>query len=103
MVKYWLFRTAAAVVHLLPMRLARPLFTGIGALAWLCARGTRQRVERNLRHIPALAAHTGSLHAATRGVFVTSALNYFDFLRGQHLTDEEIHSGWTIEHEELLD
>src|SRR5262249_48694133 len=60
-------------------------------------------VERNLRHIPALAANAGRLHEATRGVFVTAALNYLDFLRGRHLTDEEIYSGWTVERAGLLD
>src|SRR5262245_60451143 len=102
MAKYWLFRIAAAVVPLLPMRLARPLFTGIGVLAWLVAGGTRRRAERNLRHIPALAANAGRLHEAARGVFITSALNYLDFLRGRRLTDEEIYAGWTTEREELL-
>jgi len=103
MAKYWLFRIAAAVVPLLPMRLARPLFTGIGVLVWLFAGGTRRRAEHNLRHIPALAANTGRLDKAVRGVFITSALNYLDFLRGRQLTDEEIYAGWTTEREDLLD
>src|SRR5262249_40048983 len=85
-VKYWLFRSAAAVVPLVPMRLARPLFTAIGVLAWFFAGEARSRVERNLRHIPALAINAGRLQQASRGVFITSALNYLDFLRGRRLT-----------------
>jgi KDO2-lipid IV(A) lauroyltransferase len=102
MAQYWLMRVGAAVVPRIPLALTRPLFTFIGLCAWLFARGARQRAERNLRHIPALAANTARLHAAVRGVFITSALNYLDFLRGRHLSDAEIHAGWTVEHEELL-
>lgn len=102
MAQYWLMRIGAAVVPRIPLPLARPLFTFIGLCAWLFAAGARRRAERNLRHIPALAANTAQLHAAVRGVFVTSALNYLDFLRGRHLTDAEIHAGWIVEGEDLL-
>jgi lauroyl/myristoyl acyltransferase len=102
MAQYWLMRIGAVVVPRIPLALARPLFTFIGLCAWLFAASARQRAERNLRHIPSLAANTARLHAAVRGVFITSALNYLDFLRGRHLTDAEIHAGWTIEGEELL-
>jgi lauroyl/myristoyl acyltransferase len=102
MTKYWMWRVAAAVVPRIPVALARPLFIAVGMLAWALAGETRRRAERNLRHVPSLAANTARLQAAVRGVFITSALNYLDFLRGRSLTDEEIHSGWTVEDEHLL-
>jgi KDO2-lipid IV(A) lauroyltransferase len=102
MMTYWVLRLGAAIVPRIPLALARPLFTLIGTLAWIFAGESRRRAERNLRHVPSLASNTARLHAAVRGVFITSALNYLDFLRGRSLSDEEIHRGWTVEHEELL-
>lgn len=102
MAQYWVFRIALAAVPRLPMAVARPLFGAIGLLAWAFGGATRRRVERNLRHVPALAANTKLLHDAVRGVFVTSALNYLDLFRGRRLTDQEIYSGWTVENESLL-
>ncbi len=103
MATYWMWRIAAAVVPRVPLAIARPLFTTIGALAWVFAGETRRRAERNLRHIPALAANTKELQDAVRGVFVTSALNYLDFLRGRSLTQDEIELGWTVEDEDVFD
>jgi lauroyl/myristoyl acyltransferase len=91
------------LVPRIPLVIARPLFALIGALTWVFAGETRRRAERNLRHIPALAADAARLQAAVRAVFVTSALNYLDFLRGRHLSEQEITSGWTVEHEDLFD
>ena len=98
-----MWRFAAAVVPRIPLALARPLFVLIGALAWIFGGETRRRAERNLRHVPALAANTARLQEAVRGVFVTSALNYLDFLRGRSLTEDEITRGWTVEREDLFD
>lgn len=103
MAQYWLFRIALTVVPRIPLAIARPLFRAIGLFAWACGGATRRRTERNLRHVPALAANTKALHDAVRGVFVTSALNYLDLFRGPSLTDAEIHAGWTVEYAELLD
>jgi len=103
MATYRMWRIAAVIVPRIPLALARPLFALIGALAWVFAGETRRRAERNLRHVPALAANAARLQEAVRGVFVTSALNYLDFLRGRHLSEHEITSGWTVEHEDLFD
>src|SRR5262249_59578115 len=88
---------------LMCMRLATTRFCVIGVLARLSAGEAWSRVERTLRHIPALTANAGQLHQATRGVFIPSALNYLDFLRGRRLTEEEIFAGWTTERADLLD
>lgn len=102
MAQYWLFRVALAVVPHIPLALARPLFSAIGVLAWMRGGPTRRRAERNLRHVPALAANTKALHDAVRGVYITSALNYLDLFRGPTLTNAEIHAGWTVENEARL-
>lgn len=94
--KYHAFRALAVVVPLVPAWLARRLAVGLGALIWASVAPLRKRVERNLRHIPALAADPEALRRATRRVFVTMALNYFDFFRGRFVTDEELAKGWTI-------
>lgn len=103
MAKYWAFRIAAAIIPLAPMGIARPLASALGVLIWALAPGTRERVERNLRHIPALANDPRRLHFAARGVFQTMALNYLDFFRGAHLSDAELRAGWTIENQDAFD
>jgi KDO2-lipid IV(A) lauroyltransferase len=94
--KYWAFRTLSAIAPLAPFWLARRLAVGVGALAWLVAGSRRQRAERNLGHIPALAADPARLRKAARGVFITLALNYLDFFRGRYVTYEELARGWDI-------
>lgn len=94
--KYWAFRTLAAVVPLTPLWLARRLAVGVGALAWLFAGSLRRRAERNLGHVPALADDPARLRRAARGVFITLALNYLDFFRGRFVTYEELARGWDI-------
>lgn len=103
MAKYRIFRVAAALVPLVPIWLAWPAAVAIGSLLWALAGGARQRVERNLRHIPALANDPARLQQAARGAFQQMALNYLDFLRGPHISDAELTSGWTIEHQEAFD
>ncbi|HEX8994844.1 MAG TPA: hypothetical protein VF812_02315 [Ktedonobacterales bacterium] len=95
-VKYWAFRVMAAITPLVPLWLARRLAVAVGALAWLVAGGLRERAERNLRHIPSLGADPAQLRQATRGVFITLALNYLDFFRGRFVTYEELSRGWDI-------
>jgi len=70
---------------------------------WAFARGSQQQVQRNLRHIPALANDPARLYWATRGVFQHAALNYLDFFRGPLLTDSEMKQGWTIVNQEVYD
>jgi len=103
MTKYWVFRIAAAVAPRIPFGVARRLAAGLGMLVWALASGTRRRVERNLAHVPGLAAEPRRLAGAARGVFVTMALNYLDFLRGARLSAAQIEANWTIEHQEALD
>jgi KDO2-lipid IV(A) lauroyltransferase len=103
MTRYWIFRIAAAVIPHVPVAIARPLALATGFLIWLLAPGMRRRAERNLRHIPALAAHPDRLYAATRGVFQHMALNYLDFFRGTSISDQELRSGWTIENQQAFD
>ncbi|MGH2501076.1 MAG: hypothetical protein ACRDID_01035, partial [Ktedonobacterales bacterium] len=88
--KYWVFRALAAIAPQTPLWLAQRVAVGAGTLLWLCAGSLRQRVARNLGHIPTLAADPARLRVATRGVFVTLALNYLDFFRGRYVTYEEL-------------
>src|SRR5262245_10100747 len=85
MTKYWLLRIASWLVPLVPFAIARPLAEWGGTLAWMLSPGARRRVERNLRHIPALIEDPARLQRASRGVFQATSLNYLDFLRGSHL------------------
>jgi KDO2-lipid IV(A) lauroyltransferase len=94
--KYWAFRALAFVTPLTPLWLAQRIAMAAGALIWLCAAPLRRRAARNLRHVPALAADPARLQRATRGVFITLALNYLDFFRGRFVTYEELARGWQI-------
>ncbi|HEX5442125.1 MAG TPA: hypothetical protein VFW76_14650 [Ktedonobacterales bacterium] len=102
MAKLRAFRLAAAIVPLIPLWLAYPVARLIGRLIWALGGERRRMVERNLRHIPALANDPVALHRAARGVFEHMTLNYLDFLRGSRLTREQVLAGWTTEGEELI-
>ncbi|HUY76355.1 MAG TPA: hypothetical protein VMV29_06265 [Ktedonobacterales bacterium] len=95
--KYRLFQAAAIIVPRVPLWLARPATVGGATAAWALAGGMRRRAEANLRHIPGLAADPQALRRATRGVFITSALNYLAFFRGRFLTAEQAVAPWTRE------
>lgn len=101
--KYWVFRALAAIAPRAPLWLAQRVAVVAGTLLWLCAGSLRQRAARNLGHIPTLAADPARLRAATRGVFVTLALNYLDFFRGRYVTYEELRRGWQIRGWELFE
>ena len=94
--RYWAFRALAGVTPLTPLWVARPVTMAAGVAVWLCAGKLRRRAQRNLRHIPALAADPARLRWATRGVFINLALNYLDFFRGRSVTYEELSHGWEI-------
>ncbi len=100
--KYWTFRTLAAITPLAPLWLARRIAVAGGMLAWALAIPQRRRAERNLAHIPALAANPARLRWATRSLFRTLALNYLDFFRGRHVTYEELAQGWDIKDWDLF-
>lgn len=103
MAKLRAFCMAAALVPFIPLWLAYPGARLVGMIIWALNGQLRRRVERNLRHVPTLASNPVALHRATRGVFEHMALNYLDFLRGPHLTDEQVLAGWTTEGEEAID
>lgn len=94
--KYWLFRTLAAVVPAIPRWLAERLAIAGGVVAWATVAPLRRRAERNLAHIPALAADPARLRRVARGVFTNLALNYVDFFRGPHISDAELAQVWDI-------
>jgi len=100
--KYWTFRTVAALTPLMPLWLARRIAVAGGMLAWALAAPQRRRAERNLAHIPTLAADPARLRWATRSLFKTLALNYLDFFRGRHVTYEELAQGWEIKDWDLF-
>ena len=102
MAKLRAFRLAATIVPYIPMWLAYPMARFIGMMLWAFGGQLRRRVERNLRHVPALASNPVAHHRAARGVFEHMVLNYLDFLRGPHLSDEQVLAGWTTEGEELV-
>jgi KDO2-lipid IV(A) lauroyltransferase len=103
MVKYWVFRSAAVLVPRIPIQISRPLASFASFFIWMLARGSQRQVQRNLRHIPALANDPEQLYWATRGVFQHLALNYLDFFRGAHLSDKELKAGWTIVNQAAYD
>ena len=103
MVKYWLFRSAAVIVPLIPVRISRPVVSLASFFVWAFARDADRRVQRNLRHIPSLASDPARLYWATRGVFQNAALNYLDFFRGPSLSDREMKAGWTIVNQDAYD
>ncbi|HEX8732783.1 MAG TPA: hypothetical protein VF725_12075 [Ktedonobacterales bacterium] len=95
--KYWLFRALAAIIPRLPRWLAERLAIVGGALAWATVAPLRRRAERNLAHIPALAADPARLRQTTRHVFTHLALNYVDFFRAPHISDQELAQDWRID------
>jgi lauroyl/myristoyl acyltransferase len=103
MAKYWALRLAAAVAPWLPSWLVAPCARAIGLLMWAIAGDTRRRARANLRHVPTLACAPERLDAATRGVFEHAALNYLDFLRGRHISDQELTANWTIENQDAFE
>jgi phosphatidylinositol dimannoside acyltransferase len=103
MMKYWAFRGASVIVPRIPTQISRPVVSLASFFVWAFARGTQQQVQRNLRHIPALANDPARLYWATRGVFQHAALNYLDFFRGPRLSDSEMKQGWTIVNQEAYD
>ena len=103
MAKYWAFRIAAAVVPRMPFGAARRLAAALGVAIWALAGSARRRAERNLAHLPGLAAEPERRRHAARGVFVTMALNYLDFLRGHRLSDAELKANWSIENQDAFD
>lgn len=103
MLRYWAFRIAAAVVPAVPVAIARPLAVALGTLLWALAGAQRRRVTANLRHVPSLAGDERRLRGAVRGVFQHLALNYLDFFRGAHLSEDEALSGWTVENQDVFE
>lgn len=104
MLRYWMFRIAAAVVPVIPVWIARPLAIALGTLLWVLAGAQRRQcVTANLRRVPLLAGDEQRLRQAVRGVFQHLALNYLDFFRGAHLTETEVLEGWTVEHQDVLE
>jgi KDO2-lipid IV(A) lauroyltransferase len=103
MMKYWAIRSASVIVPRIPIQISRPVVSLASFFVWAFARGTQQQVQRNLRHIPALANDPARLYWATRGVFQHAALNYLDFFRGPRLSDTEMRQGWTIVNQEAYD
>ncbi|HLJ79899.1 MAG TPA: lysophospholipid acyltransferase family protein [Ktedonobacterales bacterium] len=101
MAKYWALRIAAIVVPLIPVWIARPGAWALGLIMWALAPGARRRAERNLRHVPGLAMDPVRLHRAVQGVFCHTALNYLDFFRGPHLTNDDLLPSWHIENADV--
>jgi KDO2-lipid IV(A) lauroyltransferase len=103
MIKYWAFRLAAAMVPLVPLRLAEWVAQAAGLALWALRPGLRDRVEANLRHVPSLARDPEQRRWAVRGVFRHLALNYVDFFRIHRLTAATILAGWTIQGQDVFD
>ncbi|MGO8950867.1 MAG: lysophospholipid acyltransferase family protein [Ktedonobacterales bacterium] len=103
MLKYRIFRSAAVIIPLIPIRISRPVVSFASFFVWAFARTTGQQVQRNLRHVPTLANDPARLYWATRGVFQHAALNYLDFFRGPSLSDTEMKAGWTIVNQAVYD
>ncbi|HEX9067207.1 MAG TPA: lysophospholipid acyltransferase family protein [Ktedonobacterales bacterium] len=94
--KYWLFRTLAFVVPLVPYWLLQRIAYPAGWIFWACAPALRERGDWNLAHVPTLKDDPVARRKAVRGVFVHLVWNYIDFLRGRRLSNEQILRGWDI-------
>jgi KDO2-lipid IV(A) lauroyltransferase len=73
-----IFRWAFRWLPYVPLRVLQYIAIGAGYVLWACATKTRERVRRNLAHIPSLAADPRALDRATRGCFRALMLNYVD-------------------------
>jgi phosphatidylinositol dimannoside acyltransferase len=103
MIKYWAFRLAAAVVPLVPRRIAYAVSQAVGLALWALLPGARRQVAANLLHIPSLASDPEQRHWAVRGVFRHIALNYVDAFRAHRLSAAEIMAGWDVDGQEQFD
>jgi lauroyl/myristoyl acyltransferase len=103
MAKYYAFRAAAAIAPRLPAALVYRTAALVGALFWMVAPKLRAQAERNLRHVPTLAADPQALRRAVRGVFHYTVLNYLDFLCDAHLSDEQIWRRCGADNEDVFD
>jgi lauroyl/myristoyl acyltransferase len=101
--KYWLFRSALALIPRLPRQFVQRLGLVVGWALWAVLPGARRAVRANLGHIPNLAAHPKRLRRAVRQVFGNSILNYVDFFRLSAVTPEELNAYWTVEGMQQVD
>ncbi len=101
--KYLAFRLAAAVLPHVPALIARPLALLAGLALWAIMPAARQRVEFNLRHVPALATDPSGRQRAVRGVFRHLALNYLDFFRVRGLPSERIAAEWHVDNQDVFE
>jgi lauroyl/myristoyl acyltransferase len=76
--KTQLFALAFRLVPRVPRAVLLGLAPLVGTIAWLVARGMRERATASLRHIPTLAANPAQLRRAVRGLFTQLMLNYVD-------------------------
>lgn len=103
MVKYYLLLIGAWLAPRVPYQLAARVVGVFAWVAWALGGESRQRARENLAHVPGLANDPKRLAAATRGVYLQTALNYLDFLRGPYLTDSQLRDRWVIAGQEVLD
>jgi lauroyl/myristoyl acyltransferase len=101
--KYWLFRSALAIIPRLPRRFVQRLGLGVGWMLWAVLPALRRQVRANLGHVPDLATNPKRLRRAVRQVFGNSILNYVDFFRLSAVTSEELNASWTVVGMEQVD
>lgn len=90
MLTYYLFRVAAWIVPLLPVRFGYWLASLLGDVAYLIQASARHNVYSNLRRVLGPGASESELKKLTRLVFRNGAKNYYDLFRVPTIKVEEL-------------
>ncbi len=97
------YKLGLRVAPRLPLVVGYALCRAVGIASYLFNRSARQAVQSNMRHVVGKAASKGLINRLARGVFVNNFKNYFDMLRLESLTNEQIIEVVTVEGAEYID
>ncbi len=103
MLAYIAFRIASLVLPLIPARVGYALFSSIGDIAYLVAKGARASVVANLGVVLGPDTDQARLNGTARQVFRNASKNYFDLFRLPHLRASEVEKILTIHDWERLE
>ena len=93
---YWGYRTAEALAMALPYAVARPLFRGLGAIAYRVLDGVRDTVARNQARVLGVDARSEAARAATREAFDLYARYWLDTFRVRVISADELDRRTTV-------
>jgi len=99
---YSLYRFASILARLLPSRLAYSIAGRGGGLVYRLSPQLRRHAGDNMRHVLGPNATDAQVQAHVRGVCSNMLKNYYDLLRADRLTPDEIKKVVQIEGGDLL-